>query len=314
MDNLAKRTFIIFTLLLLLFACNPASEQLKIVSNTWIGYEPIYAAKALEISQTPMQLYRTANATETMDMFENKQADVACLTLDEAMLLIEKGVPLYFAAILDISNGADQLVSQQNIKTLADLKGKKIAVETTAVGMLLLNGALEKAQLSLNDVSIVASTVDQHHQLMKNHEVSAAISFPPFSNMLTSLNVHTLYDSSEMKKAPIIDVLVVSEHAYKNKKSQLKLLLKAIYQATDLLAKHDSQIIEVIGNNLMLEPSKWSTMTDGVQFTSERLNNIYIHRYKLEATMRILDDVMLENGMLKSSIKEKITSEMFFRL
>ena len=314
MKKMTRNTFLMMATLTFIVSCTQAPQSLKIASNTWIGYEPIYAAKELTLTDVPLELHRKANATDVMDMFEKKQVDAACLTLDEAILLIEKGVPTYFAAILDISNGADQLVVQPNIKMLSDLKGKKIAVETTAVGMLLLHGVLAKAQLLSTDISIVTSTVDQHYGLMKNNEVSAAITFPPFSDRLKSLDATTLYDSSQMKKAPIIDVLVVSEDAYKNKKPQLKKLLKAIYLATDLLESKDEKIVEFIGKNLMLEQSSWSTMTDGVDLTNEQLNNTYIHRYKLEATMRILDDVMLSNNMIKNSIKDKITSDMFLRL
>lgn len=311
-----KYGFLITVLFFLgqLTGCQKAAEPLKIASNIWIGYEPIYAAQALNLTAVPLELHKKASATEVMAMFEQGLVDAACLTLDEAMLLIEKGVELSFAAVLDISDGADQLVANTEITELAMLKGKKIAVETTALGMLLLNGVLEAADLSQQDVQIVSSTVDQHYQLMKNQEVDAAITFPPFSEKLKELSAKTLYDSSQMKNAPIVDVLVINNKVKEYKYQQVSALINSVYKVNQQIKEQHPTVIEYLGTSLDIPKADWHSLTDGVLLMDKSINQDYLYRYKLEATMLILNDVMLKNAMLKTGIKNKISPDMFLRL
>lgn len=308
------RNFIFLLLAIyVLLGCSKELKPFRVASNIWIGYEPLYAAEHFKLTEQPLELYKKNNATEVMEMYEQGLLDAACLTLDEAMLLIEKGVNVNFAAVLDISNGADQFVALDGINKLSEIKGKKIGVETTALGRLMLNGVLAEANLTINDVIVVDATVDEHYELMANGQIDAAVTFPPFSKKLKELSVNTLYNSSQMKAAPIVDVLVVTDEAKQYKYEQIGSLISAITKVNQKIENKDSEILAFIGKNLGVAENEWHAMTNGVRLMESELNLNYLHRYKLEATMLILEEVMLKNKMLNSSIKGQIKPDMFMR-
>jgi len=308
------RIFLIFIGLAYLSGCFFQTKPLTISTNTWIGYEPLYVIEQLQLIDEPLTLLRKKNATDVMSAFEKGEADVACLTLDEAMMLLAKGVDLYFISVMDISDGADQLLVNKEITKLGQLKNKSIGVETTALGRLILSNVLQEANLLASDVNIVNSTVDKHHDMFLKGAIDAAITFPPFSESLIKKGMHKLYDSSQMKKAPIIDVMVATKEAIELKKDALVKLLESLYEVNKRILEQDRNVIEIIGKNLNIEASQWPYLTDGVKLVTPEVNDIYINRYKLEATMIILEEVMLKNQLLQAPMSENINIEMFIRL
>ncbi len=69
-----------------------------------------------------------------MDALRVGSLDLAGLTLDEALLLAQEGVPIAVIWVLNTSAGADALLAKPGITTLDALRGKRIGVEQTAVG------------------------------------------------------------------------------------------------------------------------------------------------------------------------------------
>ncbi|NHN90115.1 ABC transporter substrate-binding protein [Acetobacter conturbans] len=73
----------------------------------------------------------------------------------------------------DYSDGNDMIVATRDISNVADLKGKKIAVETGLVDHLLLLTALQKNGLSEEDVNIVRTTTNETPQVLATGTVAA---------------------------------------------------------------------------------------------------------------------------------------------
>ena len=69
---------------------------------------------------------------------------------------MEDGYQLKVILVMDFSNGDDVLLSKPDITSLTQVRGKNIVVEYTAVDAILLNGALNAAELN----------VREHHRLL----------------------------------------------------------------------------------------------------------------------------------------------------
>lgn len=133
-------------LMLCATACTPSKpEPLRIGTNLWPGYEPLYLARdKQQFDDSRYLLFELTSATQVMHAFQKRKIDIAALTLDEALLLEAEGIPLKVLLAMDYSNGADAIVASPNIHSMHDLKGKKIGVENTALGAFMLNRALTR--------------------------------------------------------------------------------------------------------------------------------------------------------------------------
>lgn len=306
--------FCLLPALFLLLACSEQNPQtpLRIGTNSWIGYEPLYLVQHLKLMpEQPLTLNRMNNATEVLAAFERGELDAAGLTLDEAMHLLEKDVKFKVATILDISDGADKLLVRPSILSLSELKGRSVAFENTAVGALLLSAALASAGLTLQDITLVPATADQHYDLYLSGQIDALVTFQPYATRLTKRGAKSLFDSSHMTSTRIVDVLIVTPDVAERRKSELDRLLKSAQTAMDLLAKQNAEAVAFAGTNLKLPQSEWPDLLEGIALGNARFHHDYLKGGQLETTMQELDAVMVKNGLLKQSVKDKIGPHLF---
>ena len=66
-------------------------------------------------------------------------------TVDTALLYLKRPTDFQYVVAIDDSNGGDGIVAIKDIKSIADLKGKKVAVNDGSVSEFYLNVLLGKA-------------------------------------------------------------------------------------------------------------------------------------------------------------------------
>src|SRR5207249_1556452 len=86
------------------------------------------------------------------------QLDVIASTVDTALLYLKKADDFKYVAAIDDSNGGDGIVATKDIKSIKDLKGKKVAVNEGSVSQFYLNVLLAKAGLKESDLQTVNMT------------------------------------------------------------------------------------------------------------------------------------------------------------
>lgn len=180
-------------------------------TNIWLGYEPVYLADSRALYKDyDVDIRQFSSATEVLRAFRNEAVDVAALTLDEAITLARSGVAIKIILVADISHGADAIIARPPIVSMAQLKGKRIGVENSALGAYVLSRALAKHGMTPADVSQVSLTVDETVEYFGRGDVDAVVSFEPFKSQLLRQNGRKIFDSSQIPDE-IFDVLVARE-------------------------------------------------------------------------------------------------------
>lgn len=255
-----KVSYLLLTLLL--SACQSPEPQLRIGSNTWSGYEPLYLARDLGFyDDTQVNLVELSSASDVMHALRSGTLEGAALTLDEALTLLDDKFDLRLILIMDFSNGADALLAKPEITSLTALKGKRVAVEYTAVGAIVLDGALEAAGLTPADIKIVACRVDEHVNCYSS--VDAVVTFEPTKTKLLQLGAHQLFDSSQIP-GRITDVLVVLTDTTKTHPNSLKQLLAGYFKALDYLAAKPEEAATRMAKRMNLSANQVLSSYDNI--------------------------------------------------
>jgi NitT/TauT family transport system substrate-binding protein len=216
--------------LLFTTACSD-TPPLNIGSNQWPGYEPFYLARELGLlRRQEVNLVELPSSTDVMQHLRNQNLDGGMLTLDEVLTLLAEGLPLRVILVMDISHGADTVLAQPEIKSLADIKGKRVGVELSGLGALMLECLLGAADLSPEEIEIVPLTVDQHVAAFIERQVDLVITFEPNRHKLLSRHAVELINSS-LIPGRIIDVLAVRAEALEEHPDQLKSLIEGYFSA-----------------------------------------------------------------------------------
>ena len=270
------------TLLCLLFlfaGCTPTPETpLHLGTNVWPGYEPLYLARELGyLDGRTIQLIEYPSASEVMRAFRNQSLEVAAVTLDEAILLRQKDIPVKIFLVTDISNGADVIVGRPGIERMEDLRGKRIGVETGALGAFVISRALEKHGMTLADVEIVALEVSEHETHFAQGRVDAVVTFEPVRTRLLQLEGVEVFTSREIPNE-IVDVLAIHETALARDPEAVEALTEGWFRALDHLRHSPDEAARIMAARLNLTPDEVLASYDGLILPSR------------EANARLLDD------------------------
>ncbi len=223
--------FLLLFVIVSMSACEGEKPPLRVASHVWPGYEFLHLGRQLgHLPQQSVSLINTASATQSIMLLLDNEADAATLTLDEVLLARSRGLDLTIILIMDISVGADQLITREKIDSLQQLKGKKVALEQTAVGRLLLAKASEQAGMALEDFELVPATVDQHVGLWKQGKVDAIVTYEPATTQILSQGGHIIFDSSQVPET-IVDVLAVRTDLIEGHSTMLRQLVSGFFKA-----------------------------------------------------------------------------------
>lgn len=221
-----------------LAACTPG-PPLKVGSHVWPGYEFMFLARDEGwLSPGQVELVETRTASESLQALRDGRIEAAALTLDEVLLARAAGVPLSVVLVFNVSVGADKLLVRSEIESLGELRGKRIGVETTGVGALVLSQALAAAGLAMGD--IVAVPIDgPHREAWDTYDLDALVTYEPTASHLMLEGANRLFDSTAMPDW-IFDVLAVRQDVLERKGDQVEALVEAHFRGLYAL-RHNPQ-------------------------------------------------------------------------
>src|SRR5579859_3163740 len=148
-------------------------------------------------------------------------------------------------AIVQLSGAQPYLMEvTKDIKTVDDLRGKRVAVSTlgsssdTATRISLRAKGLNPDQ----DVSIVAvGSLENRMSALINGAVDAGLGSPPETLKLEDGGLHPLYDLSQIDMPPLAQCLIVKRSTITTQRDLVQRVVNAIVEAT-AVQKSDRQI------------------------------------------------------------------------
>ncbi len=275
---------------------------LRLGTNVWPGYEPFYLARTLNyFSREEVSLKEFTSATEVIRSFRNGAIDAAALTLDEVLLLLQHGVDLKIILVCDASHGGDVILSWPPAKSLADLKGKRVGVENTALGAYVLTRALQQQGMAPSDIHLVSAEVNEHERFFLSGKVDGVVTFEPVRSKILEVGGVELFTSKAIPYE-ILDVVVVRSSYLKKNKKQVRQLLAGWFKALWYLESYPREAAKMMSSRLKLSPDKVLESFDGLRLPSLSENHAMLKgtKHSVKEIGGKLATVMLEQGLLGS--------------
>ncbi|MEN9385213.1 MAG: hypothetical protein RL323_2356 [Pseudomonadota bacterium] len=278
-----------------------APQALRVGAQTFPGYEFVYLARELRLfSDDAIRLIEVPNATSSIRALGSQSMEGACLTLDEVLTARERGIALTIVAVLDFSNGADALMARPDIKDLKNLKGRKVGVEKTALGAVMLDAALEKAGLSASDVSLTHAVFDEHEDLFSSGKVDALVTYEPLKSKLLKQQAVPLFSSADVPGL-ILDTIAIRTEALDDFAGAIRQLVSAHFQARDAWMAAPAQHAPLLAQRLQLGVSDIPEAYAELELPDRAGNQTLLagRNPPLLQTARKLGDVMVKSGLLR---------------
>ncbi len=293
-------------LLAILSSCmQTPSTPLRVGANVWPGYENFYLASNLGYYDNfPIQLVDYPSATEVSRALRNGDLEVAALTLDEALSLAETNPDIRAVLITDVSAGGDAIIAKSGIETLATLKGRRVGVESTALGAFVITRALEQVGLSLQDVEIVSLGVSEHEHAFKQGLVDAVVTFEPTRSKLLAMGANLVFDSKQIP-GEIVDVLAVPQAVLENQREALDGLVRGWFRALDYLHKDPQDAAKRMAVREGVEPKQFLASLELIHIPDLKENQKLLSKAdpKLLNVARQLSQLMVQKNLLQQAVE-----------
>ena len=282
-----------------------AAPTLRVAANVWPGYEALYLARDLgEFNATPIHPIEYTSATEVMRAFRNGSIDAACLTLDESLLLASQGQDFRIVLVSDFSNGADVILGNPALHDMADLRGRRVGVEDTALGAFFLTLALQKAGLNHADVRVVPLQVQDHERAFTDGSVDAVVTFEPVRGKLLARGAHILFDSSRIP-GEIVDVLLVRSSYLQQYPDAVTVLVRGWFRAMTYTKRAPDEALARMARREGVSEAEYRDALRGLNLPDrdENLRLLEGNAPALQPVMQRLADFMLHKQLLAQRVE-----------
>ena len=277
---------------------------LRIGTNVWIGSEPLYLARELgKLDPAAVQLVEYPSASEVLRAFRNQAIDGMVISLDELFGLAVDGLQPRVVLVVDVSHGADVVVGRPGMRSLRDLAGKSVAVESGALGAFVLSRALAKSGMQAGDVKVVHLESNEQPSAFEKGRVDGAVTFDPYRTQFLKAGATILFDSTQIP-GEIVDLIAVRESVLDKRPEAIQALLSGWFAAVDYMQGDPKDAARRMGIRQQTSGEQFLEAQRGLHVPSraENLKMLGGDKPELAVTGRRLMELMIESKLLRSSV------------
>jgi NitT/TauT family transport system substrate-binding protein len=207
----------------------------------------------------------------SMEAFAAGKVDAVMMTNGDALVSGANGGKSKMILVTDYSNGNDKVIAKPGIKSLKDLKGKKIGLELTLVEHLLLLQGLQKVGLKQSDIELVNFPTNETPQALTSGQVDAVAAwYPTSSQALGAMAGSTAIWTSADVPGLIYDTVAVSPQSLAQRKDDWVKLTKVWYRISDFVRDPATQgeAVKIMAAKVGVKPEEYAAAMPGTYFLS----------------------------------------------
>jgi NitT/TauT family transport system substrate-binding protein len=188
-----------------------SETPVRIGYSAWPGWFPWKVSEErghFNAAGVPVSLVWFDGYLDSINALNAGQLDCNSQTLGDTISSLAAGADLQVVLTNDISSGNDQIIAAPGIRSVADLKGKKVAAEQGTVDHYLLLLGMKKAGMAEKDITFVPLETGAAAAAFVAGKVDAVGVFAPFTTQALKRPGSTTLFSSKDFPGAISDHLV----------------------------------------------------------------------------------------------------------
>ena len=236
----------------LLTACQkPASDRpaVRIGYSAWPGWFPwaVTEAKGLfGAAGVSTKLQWFDGYLDSINALNAGQLDCNSQTLNDTISSVAGGADLQVVLQNDYSTGNDQIIVAEGIKSVADLKGKKVAAEEGTVDHYLLLKVLKEGGLQASDITFVPLETGAAAAAFAAGQVDAVGVYAPFTTQALKRAGSKALVTSREHPGAISDLLVCRREFVEQNPEAIQQVVNAWFATLELMKKDPAATLPIL--------------------------------------------------------------------
>lgn len=297
--------------LLLIFSLNGCVKEpvkktpVRIGIDLWIGYAYAFIAQEKRLfikNGVDVELVLKNSTIESPDSYSSGETQGMFGLFSDMIMLNANGIPTKTVYIVDHSVTGDAIMSRADIRSLKELKGKRVSFEgINTFSHIFVLKALEGAGIKESEVRLrVVSGVDLPKALEQN-EIDAGHTWEPLKSGALRKGYIPLAESKDVPGI-ITDCLMFSPTMIQSRPDDIRRIIKALLEAKDFLYSNQDEAVAIMAKALQMPKSDVASGLNGA-FRYGLDDNLKALRkaeggWSLYTSYKIITDFYLQRGQI----------------
>ena len=263
------------------------NRTVRIALNVWAGWAPIIFANngfsAGKVWRTPggrdfrVELVLIDDPVAMRDAYLSGNVHVGWATLDMLPLFVEqlrrdsRTMPRVFQQV-DFSNGGDGIVVRENIRSVADLRGKAIVLAQNSPSHYFLLNALIDGGLQPGDVDFrfTQDAFQAAAAFNADRSIAAAVSWAPDIYKLEAVRGNRMLVSTQTANKLIADVWFARADFSRDHADIIEGLVRGIFDAMEALKAQEAKqrVAQLMAQGYSIPPADALSMLGDAHSTN----------------------------------------------
>ncbi|TML67155.1 MAG: transporter substrate-binding domain-containing protein [Actinobacteria bacterium] len=285
---------------------------IKMGIEPWIGYGPWWIVISKGYDRKHGVQIKSSTFTTDADIntaFAAHRIDAENLATHTGVRFLGSGVKLKFVLFEDVSLTADAILAGPNIRSVKDLKGKKVAYEEGTTSDLLLRYALAKNGMSIKDIKVVPIPAADAGAAAIAGKVDAAVTYEPYltAALKQGKGFHLIYTAGK-RPGIISDLLAVNPDFARAHPDAIVGALRAWGDAMRFYRSHTGEAQAIIAKNVGAKPADLKESFRGVELYDLKQSVAFMKSKWLPLAAQVLT-ILKTQGSLKSHPNVKAATD-----
>lgn len=233
---------------------NQFKGTVKLGISSWIGFAPMYLAEKkglFEKNGVKVKLQTIQSATDRRTAMAANRIQGFLTTVDTHVMTAAADIPVYQVLALDTSSGGDGIVAKKDIKSFADLKEKKVAIDTSGgASYFWFMYMLDRNGMSMDDVQIVNMSAGDAGAAFVGGKVDAAVTWQPWLTKAEKTSFGHVLLSSDKTPGLIVDSLGLRKDFVDENPKLVQGIVDAWYDALDYAKKNPDEANQIMAKSM----------------------------------------------------------------
>ena len=218
---------------------NAANEKIKIATNSWIGYAPLFYAKETgELDKLGFSLITNVSLAEAADVYNVGKADMVTTTQHEYHTLKKMMGDATPVILLDRSNGGDMILSNVPLDAIKSASKIVVYLEVDSINAELLQEFLKKNKIDPKKLSIVNEDQQKIQDVENSKTPTLIVTYTPYDISLRKKGFKEIASTKSIHDLVVIDALCARKKVISEHKERLVALKKVIDQKIEQIKKN----------------------------------------------------------------------------
>lgn len=255
------------------------SPKVNLAFSTWVGFAPLYIAEEkgyFKDNGVDVELTRMESSADRTTSLASDRVQGIASTVDSHVVTGANNIPITQVLTLDDSNGGDGIVAKKEIKSLEDLKGKTVGVQTDGgASFFWFLYLLKEEGINVDDINLENMNAGDAGAAFVAGKLDAAVTWEPWLTKAKDTDFGHLLASSDQTPGVIADTIAMKKNFVQENPDAVKGLVKAWYDALDYLESDKEDAVNIMAKAMGQTPEEFEEALKGVQYYDQAKNEEY---------------------------------------